>query len=70
MLWCLPASTSVVNLRAFLQNALGAEDESLSVLEGQHELRPPLTHKWRCHILMADIESTNPWTVQASCVLS
>lgn len=46
MLWCLPASTSVVNLRAFLQNALGAEDESLSVLEGQHELRPPLTHKW------------------------
>lgn len=58
-LWYLPVSTSVVKLCAFLQNALGAEDESLSLSEGQHELRPPLTHKWCCQILIADVESMN-----------
>lgn len=69
-LWYLPASTPVVKLHAFLQSALGAVDESWSLLEGQHELRPPLTHKWHCQTVTAGVESINLWAAQASLILS
>lgn len=45
-------------------------DNSWSLLEGQHELRPSLTHKWHCHVIMTDGESINPHAGRASLVLS
>lgn len=45
-------------------------DESRSLLKGQRELRPSLTHKWHCQTVTADGESINPWALQAGLVLS
>lgn len=65
----VPAATSVGKLYAFLQNALGAVDESWSLLEGQHE-----GHQWPtsgiAKLQQQVWKSINLWAVQASHVLS